>query len=339
MLESTIHAAEEMSPLGLRMKPSDCEKSAVSCDDALLDCLDVLTAQDAVYKTRDYVGRRRKRGQSDVKLSPDEAVDPACREKMVEWSYRICDHFDTSREIVAFAFSFLDRFIDRCSCDRTAFKLAAMTCLYIATKMLNVKQLSIASLAELSRGEFQAEHIAQMERIILSTLDYRMNPPTVQAFILHLRAIFPAMDAATADEIYTRAIFYSELCVYDYSFVTERRYQIAVACVLNAFLDFEGECIAEQLQNEFLALLSANLCVEVNVETLQKTRGRLWYLYGCSPESQIDENVDDCDTSERSTKYNPNDVQESFAYSPVSVLMRGQVPHLQRDRFSIQLLD
>lgn len=326
---------EEMPLLSLRMKPTESEQLA-GYDDAL-DCLDVLTAQDAVYKARDYIGRRRKRGFSEVPLSPDEAVDPACRELMCEWSYRICDHFDTSREIVAFAFSFLDRFIDRCSCDRTAFKLAAMTSLYIATKMLNVKQLSIASLAELSRGEFQTEHIAQMERIILSSLDYRMNPPTVQSFIQHLRTLFPAMDGSTADAVYKRAIFYAELAVYDYSFITEHRYQIAVACILNAFLDVEGEYAAEQLQSEFLATLRASLCVDVNFATLEQAQERLWYLYGCSAESQFNESQHDLDCSERSNTYSTKDEHESFAYSPVSVLMRGRVSSLQQDRFSVQL--
>jgi hypothetical protein len=50
-------------------------------------------------------------------------VDESCREKMCEWSYRICDHFNTSREIVAIAFNYLDRFNDVTRCDRTAFKI------------------------------------------------------------------------------------------------------------------------------------------------------------------------------------------------------------------------
>jgi Cyclin, N-terminal domain len=328
MTIKTMSNNEEMPLLSLRMKPSQSEKLAVYED--ALDCLGVMTAQDATYKSKDYIGRRRKRGFSDVlsqdssPLSPDEAVDPACREKMCEWSFRVVDHFQVSREIVAFAFSFLDRFIDRCSCDRTAFKLAAMTSLYIATKMLNVKQLSIASLTELSRGEFQREHIAQMERIILSTLDYRMNPPTVQAFIQQLRALFPTMDGVTADAIYMRAIFYAELSVYDYCFVTEERYQIAVACIMNAFLDVESECIAQQLQNDFLATLKASLCVDVSLTALANAQGRLWYLYTCSAQSQFDENQPLHDLSERSIKYSSTNEQASFAYSPVSVDMIGR---------------
>jgi hypothetical protein len=91
-----------------------------------------------------------------------DGVDVVCREKMCDWSYRVADHFRTDRETVAYSFSFLDRFVDHCCTDRTAYKLAAMTTLYLATKMFNNKIISIASLAELSRGEFDIHHIAEV---------------------------------------------------------------------------------------------------------------------------------------------------------------------------------
>lgn len=328
---------EEVAMFGLRMKRIETDPMVPF--ELSLDCLDVLTAQDAVYRTKDYIGRRRKRGFTESASSPDDAVDPACREKMCEWCYRICDHFDTSREIVAFAFSFLDRFIDRCSCDRTAFKLAAMTSLYIATKMLNIKQLSIASLCELSRGEFQSEHIAQMERIILSSLDYKLSPPTIQAFIQKLRTLFPTIDSETDDLIYQRATFYAELAVYDYGFATEQRYQIAVGCILNAFIDIEGEFNAEQLQDEFLATLSTSLCVEVDFTTLDQTQERLWQLYVCSAESHL-EGIQHCiPCTEGHVKYSAVEEFESFEHSPVSVLPKGRVTGLSEGGFYVNMLE
>jgi Cyclin, N-terminal domain/Cyclin, C-terminal domain len=271
---------EQAPLLALRMKHAG-EDMVVTLDDAL-DRLSVMVKQEAAYTSKDYMGRRRRR----TEILQDEEVDPACREKMCEWSYKVCDHFNVSREIVAFAFSFLDRFIDKCSCDRTAFKLASMTCLYISTKMLNMKQISLASLSELSRKEFAPEHLAQMERIILHTLDYRLNPPTVQAFIQQLRACFPKMDGVIAEAIHQRAMFYAELCVYDYSFVTESRHQIAVAAIVNAFNDVEIHN-ASHYQDEFLTFLESNNVIEVK-KTLEKAEGRLRYLLECSAQSQVE---------------------------------------------------
>jgi|AntRauTorckE5430_2_1112549.scaffolds.fasta_scaffold10294_1 hypothetical protein len=42
----------------------------------------------------------------------NEAADPIYRLRMADWSYRIIDYFGASREIVAIAFDYLDRFLD-----------------------------------------------------------------------------------------------------------------------------------------------------------------------------------------------------------------------------------
>ena len=303
--------------LGLRLKATK-PGEMVSFEDAV-DSLTVMVLQDKKYRSRDYIGRRRKR-QSELEevSSADEAVDASCREKMVEWSYRVCDHFAVNREIVAFAFSFLDRFVDRCSCDRTAFKLAAMTSLYIATKMLNLKQISIASLAELSRGEFEIDHLAQMERIIIHTLDYRLNPPTVQAFLTQLRAMFPTMEEKNTQDVFKRAVYYAELSVYDYYFVTENRFETAIAAVLNSIDDCNDQFSSQHLEMEFLENLRSSLCSTVNDRNIQKSQDRLWYLYGNSAESQSD-NIQTPPSSESSSKSYAIHENSSYAVSPVSV--------------------
>lgn len=297
--------------------------------DEALDSLETMIMQDSseAYRCRDYLGRRANAMavSQEPCLNQEEMIDDSCREKMVEWCYKVSDHFGISREICAFTISLLDRFVDRCSCDRTAFKLAAMTCLYIATKLFNGKQLSVASLADLSRGEFMPEHIAQMERIILDAVDYRVNPPTAQAFIQLLRPLYPLIDGYTEDEIYTRAHFYSELCVFDYAFVPESKYAIAVACLLNAFHDVEGSYIAEQLTEEFISNLNAGLSTDVSAERLEKTQARLSYLYSCSTQSKYDEDHARHSYHEQPTSKYGEDSSEELAYSPVSVVPKNKV--------------
>jgi hypothetical protein len=83
------------------------------------------------------------------------------------------------------SFSFLDRFVNLCSCDRSAlFMLAAMTTLYLAAKVNGAHAISIHSLAKLSRDEFEISHISEMETIILQMLQWKLNPPpTAQSFV------------------------------------------------------------------------------------------------------------------------------------------------------------
>ena len=300
--------------------------------DVAVDTLEVMIDQDGsdAYQCRDYIGRRAKSitESQESSISPEDMIDQVCREKMVEWCYKVSDHFGISREICAFTFSILDRFTDRCSCDRTAFKLAVMTSLYIATKMFNGKQLSVASLAELSRGEFLSEHVSQMERIILDALDYRMHPPTVQAFLQQLRPMYPNMEECSAEEAHKRAIFYSELCVYDYAFVAESKFPLAVACILNAIRDVEGPVIAKELIDEFMASLSSSLGAEMCSEDLEEVRARLWFLYSCSTQSQFDE-IQPLQSFEQPVKDDENEANNEYAHSPVSVVPKKKVGYSQ----------
>lgn len=317
----------DIPQINLRMKSTKLlSLRDLECDsDACLETLAVMTSQDALYRCRDYIVRHENVPLTELRAtgitnlcSVDDYPDISCREKMCEWSYRVCDHFHTNREIVAYTFSFLDRFVDNCKCDRTSFKLASMTCLYMAMKIFNTKQISIASLSELSRGEFDVNHIADMERIILETLEWRMNPPTVQAFIERLHPLVPLHDPESTPIIYQRAQFFAELSIYDYELIVEERYLIAVACILNAMESMEDEYIHGKLPLHFFSKLSINLCVHLEAEAVEHVQSRLWFLYSCSAQI-LYEDIIPLHVIEDSMTDKRANVFSSQASSPISV--------------------
>lgn len=304
--------------------------------DRTIDVLETMLCHGKVYSCRDYIGRRRARKESfasssscekspclDDRADPDEDIDALCREKMCEWSYRVSEHFRTSREIVAISQTFLDRFVDRCSCDRTAFKLAAMTTLFMATKMFNAKQISIQSLADLSRGEFEESHIAEMERIIIETLDWRLNPPTSQAFInsFHDILMIPQTDE-TARLIHQRSSFFAELAVYDYNFVTEEPCIVAVGALLNAFESLEESGLRDDLHVKLVDyILPCELNFQIKKTKLDRIRARLWYLYSCSEQVLDDGSYSACRKEQPSCgePLEETTSREGKMHSPVSV--------------------
>lgn len=201
---------------------------------------------------------------------------------------------------MAIAFSFLDRFVDKCSCDRTAFKLTSMTALYVATKLFNGRQLSVATLAELSRGEFQASHIRDMEMIMLKTLEWKLNPPVIQDFIQYFMTLLPP-DFPQRQVVAQRAMFFAELCVYDYDLILHDRGVIAVSAIFNAIdavLGVDDPMLANELENMLLdgikfrypscCLSSAFDRVQQPSVLVQTTQRRLWYLYSCSSQAVED---------------------------------------------------
>jgi hypothetical protein len=279
----------------------------------------MMQQDSGVYLCRDYLKRRMPQAASPEACPPEDTiVDAVCREKMCEWSYRVCDHFHSGREVVAISFSYLDRFIDKCSCDRTTFKLAAMTTLYMATKIFNTRQITICSLAELSRGEFEMSHIADMEAIILQTLEWRMHPPTSQCFINHIHHLLPCTDQVSS-AIYQRANFFVELALYDYSFVTRERSLITIAALMNAMEGMDDSMISPEQQLRFLKDLQFSFGLVYSEEIIETSRNRLWYVYSTSAQYKEDDIITPQALKETHEKECTGSDVSSVSHSPVSV--------------------
>lgn len=317
--------------LGIRMSEVLTPSQTDGMDkEELADNLHILIRQEKSYSCGDYLNRQCREDSSSVAddetkrgdeeedagdCSDPNAVDASCREKMCEWSYRVCDHFKVPRNIVAIAFSFLDRFVNRCSCDRTAFKLASMTALYLATKVFNGRQLSIATLAELSRGEFDACHISEMELIMLRTLDWKLNPPTVQDFIQYFVTFLPSHCPQTTF-IAQRAMFFAELSVYDYDLMLHDRAVIAQGSILNAVqavLGEDPEMVREmeiflKEAQQFYFPIEAVPLINRRELLIQITQRRLWYLFSCSAQSMQEKSSLLMSISDRSKLRRPQNV-------------------------------
>jgi hypothetical protein len=146
------------------------------------------------------------------------------RRKICEWCYKVVDHFRIDREVVGIALNFFDRYLvvhkshngsrsaNACRCpscqravDSSTFQLGAMTALYLAIKLhaetaedvphLDEKprrmKLRLHSFVELSRGQFSSEDIHSMERTMLASLQWRVNPPTPMTVLSYLLRLMP----------------------------------------------------------------------------------------------------------------------------------------------------
>ena len=162
-------------------------------------------------------------------------INEVWREKICEWCYQVVDHFDFHREVVAVAVSCLDRYLATRAVNRRIFQLAAMTALYLAIKLYEPGKLRMASLIELSRGYFLAEHIVTMEDSMLQSLGWHVHPPTSFAFVRDLVRLLPEDVAPAArHDVAELARFLTELSVCDYGLATKRPSSVALACIVNA---------------------------------------------------------------------------------------------------------
>lgn len=201
----------EISPIALETPVASFGEPERLTPELASDQLDILLRGEHRYVVRPVRCQATNLAATDG--SPEE-----WRRKICQWSYRVVDNFQFDRSVVSVAMNMLDRFVQAyqlpsdkdapCCCvsckrsmDSRTFQLASMTSLYIAIKtcpetatveeMNRRRCFKISTFAELSRGLFSANDIANMEQTILSTLSWLVNPPTPMTFVPYLLNILP----------------------------------------------------------------------------------------------------------------------------------------------------
>ena len=176
------------------------------------------------------------------------------RAQIAEWFFKVADSLSMSREIVAVAVSYLDRYLSTlddptAALSRRQFQLVCLTCLYVATKLYDHKILPPVSIVNLSRGCFTSQDIEDMERTILDALRWRLSPPTPLTFVKHLLLLLPrkSVSRPVRRTISDVAKYLTELSVIDYAFVGRKASSVGLAAVLTAMdvATYEFELTAE----------------------------------------------------------------------------------------------
>lgn len=108
------------------------------------------------------------------------------RSKMVDWCCRVISYCHLDIEIVYIAMNYTDRM---CICQPQLlvnpfqYQLVAMTSLYISAKVHAPEALDPKLVSNLSRGTYTEQVIEEQERIILKSLQWKVNPITPHAMI------------------------------------------------------------------------------------------------------------------------------------------------------------
>jgi len=261
-------------------------------------CVDYLSMKEWQLNVYDLLQKNQQRQQAQATTNSqhpgDSQIDEYCREQIVEWSFRVVDYFRIDREVVVLSLSLLDRFLAICQCDRSTFKLAATTTLHLAVKLLHPCKLGeLGILSDLSRGEFDMNDVALMEKQILDSLNWKLHAPTSIAFATLLLDFFFSsqnidMSPTDVDDLYDISSFFTELAVCDYYFVGLTPSMIAIASIVNALEGMFGP--DNKITSRILKTAS-----ELNMykqEDMTRTSHRLWELYERSEECALHNNFD-----------------------------------------------
>lgn len=266
----------------------------------IYSCADYMNSMTE-WKLNIYDLLQKERLTVAVQQSVDSQIDEYCREQIVEWTFRVVDYFRIDREVVVLSLSLLDRFLAICKCDRSSFKLAATTTLYLAVKLLHPCQLSdLGILSDLSRGEFDMADVALMEKQILDSLKWKLHPPTSIAFVtllldLYFNSQSVDMSLTDIDDLYDISAFFTELAVCDFYFVGYAPSIVSLACICNALEGMFGP--ENKTASRILKMARRiNICRQEDLSSLSH---RLWELYERSEECALHNNLDQTEEEEK----------------------------------------
>lgn len=206
-------------------------------------------------------------------------LNSSWREKICHWSFNVIDHFDLSREVVAVSMSLFDRFLATRSnrCNGSTALLASLTTLHIAIKVHEVRKIKLTTLANLSRGQFGAKHIEEMEWMVLTSLNWHIHPPTSMSFLSHLLLLLPPqVSDSSKEDIYALSRYITELSVCDSSFVEINPSAVAFSAILNSLEDRRyRRLISSSIRDQFLRAIATHVGIRQDDEHVVMARPKL----------------------------------------------------------------
>ena len=210
------------------------------------------------------------------------SLNVSWREKICHWSYNVVDHFDLSREVVAISLSLFDRFLATRNneCNGNLALLTSLTTLHIAIKLHDSKKIRINTLANLSRGQFVATDIEEMEWRILRALKWKVHPPTSYAFVYNILLFLPQeASAAVRKEIFELSRYLTELTVCDSYFVDANQSCIAFASILNVLEDMPYSRLSAGIRERFLRDLGDKVSLNYRSPDVVAARQRITTMF------------------------------------------------------------
>jgi len=183
------------------------------------------------------------------------------REKICKWVYQVADHFDLTRDIVYITMNYMDRIcaasnVTELLQDKNLFQLLAMAALCVAIKIHGELDTSVPwaessilhTIVYLSQSHFTANDLEIMEMSALQRMQWHLHPPTPQLFVSYFIELYPTEEKIELKDI---ALYFVELSVHDYYFVSFKPSVIALAALSNAACIFgRSESLISDIQED-----------------------------------------------------------------------------------------
>uniref|UniRef100_A0A5B7AEE7 Putative cyclin D3-1 n=1 Tax=Davidia involucrata TaxID=16924 RepID=A0A5B7AEE7_DAVIN len=218
----------------------------------------LLLEQDLFWEDEELSSLFSKEEQNHLynNLQTDPSLAEARREA-VEWMLKVNAHYSFSALTAVLAINYLDRFLFSFHFQREKpwmIQLAAVACLSLAAKVEETQVPLLLDLqVEETRYVFEAKTIQRMEILVLSTLQWKMNPVTPLSFLDYITRRL-GLKNNLCWEFLKRCECLTVSIISDCRFMCYLPSVIATATMVHAFNSVEP-CIGVEYQNQLLCIL------------------------------------------------------------------------------------
>lgn len=254
------------------------------------ETIDALLGQEKSYATSDWVFLEElEQTYSSGRRAP--VVDSFAREKLADWCLQVIDFCEMNRETVSIAFSYLDRYLctsagKKARTVKSQFRLACMTCFYTAIKVHERTAMNPAVFMKLSEGTYNQDDFEQMEREILSSLKWRMHPPTAMSFVRYMLNLLPkgCLSKGQIDLVVELAHIQTEQAVTKHDFVTVKASTLAYCAIMNGL---ENLNLTDDFLDTCDEIMSQVLAVDHNKSRISDIQDALYDAVASGPERDM----------------------------------------------------
>ncbi|PON94256.1 Cyclin [Trema orientale] len=305
-----------------------------------------LLDQDLVWDDDELITLLAKEKQNELynTLQANPSLAEARREAL-EWILKVIAHYSFSALTAVLAVDYLDRFLLSFHFQKEKpwmTQLAAVACLSLAAKVEETQVPLLLDLqVEESKYMFEAKTIKRMELLVLSTLQWKMNPVTPISFLDYIIRRLGLKDNLCW-EFLRRCESIVLSVITDSRFTSFRPSIMATATMLHVVSSIEP-CLQVEYQNQLLGILGidkdkAEECCKLILELAapicrgNRSHKRKLGLVPGSPNGVMDVSFSSDSSNDSWAVATPS---VSSSPEPLSKKMRAQEGQLSADFLSI----
>ncbi|CAD8122771.1 unnamed protein product [Paramecium sonneborni] len=135
--------------------------------------------------------------------------------------------------------------------------LIGVTCIFIASKIEDIYSFGIKTITEdLSHNKFSSYQIKEFESIILETLNYDTNFPTVNDYLQYLRyQLFGQSQNQSVQVIHETAVYILKMCYHDYQLMQNKQMLLAASILgytIQNYIEMHMSSLGGNLKKQLL---------------------------------------------------------------------------------------